>query len=60
MSEEDLTSPMPKDRPRINVNESWQLEYWSKQFAITPYRLRLAVKAVGTSAAAVEAHINKK
>lgn len=45
------------DRDRINVNESYELEYWSKKFNVTPDELRKAVKAAGTSADAVEKHL---
>jgi hypothetical protein len=31
----------------VNVNESWEVDYWSKRFGVTPARLRRAVKKVG-------------
>lgn len=42
------------DRDRINVNESYELEYWSKKFQVTPDELKKAVKSAGTSASEVE------
>ena len=45
------------DRQRINVNEDYELRDWSKKFGVTPEQLKEAVKAVGTSADAVEKHL---
>jgi len=41
------------------VNESWELKYWSDKFGVTPLQLKAAVKAAGTSAAAVKKHLGK-
>ncbi|HTH10818.1 MAG TPA: DUF3606 domain-containing protein [Acidovorax sp.] len=46
-----------QDRSRINVNQDYELQDWSKKFGVTPEQLKEAVKAVGTSAEAVEAHL---
>jgi hypothetical protein len=43
----------------INAGEYYEIEYWSKKFGITPERLKSAIKAVGSSAKAVEAYLNK-
>ena len=40
----------PQDRARINVNERWELNYWSKKFGVTPARLRAVVKETGVMA----------
>ncbi|MBS0343940.1 MAG: DUF3606 domain-containing protein [Proteobacteria bacterium] len=45
------------DRRRVNVNEDYELRDWSKTFGVTPEQLKEAVKAVGTSADAVEKHL---
>ncbi len=47
------------DRDRINVNESYELQDWSKKFGVTPEELRKAVEAVGTSARDVERHLKR-
>lgn len=47
------------DRDRINVSEDYELQYWSKKFGISAEKLKSAVKAVGTSAKAVEAYLHK-
>jgi len=43
----------PPDRDRINVHEAYEVQYWSKKVGVTPEQL----KAAGTSAKAVEAHL---
>ena len=50
----------PEDAKRINVHEDYELRTWSQKFGCTPDQLRAAVKAVGTSAEAVEKHLKKK
>ena len=47
------------DRDRINVNEDYELQDWSKKFGVTPDELKKAVKAVGTSAKEVEKYLKK-
>lgn len=47
------------DRDRINVNEDYELQDWSRKFGITPDELKKAVKAVGTSAKEVEKYLKK-
>jgi len=52
-------NPGSPDRDRINVNENYEVEYWTKKFNISADKLREAVKAAGTSAKAVETWLNK-
>ena len=54
---DDKSKSGGQDRSRINVNEDYELRDWSKKFGVTPDELKAAVKAVGTSADAVEAHL---
>ena len=48
------------DRDRININEDYEVQYWSKKFGVTADKLKDAVKQAGTSATAVEAHLKGK
>lgn len=50
----------PEDAKRINVHEDYEVRSWSQKFGCNPEELRAAVKAVGTSAEAVEKHLKKK
>ena len=47
------------DRDRINVNEDYELQYWSEKFGVSRERLKEAVDAVGTSVDAVQKYLNK-
>ena len=48
------------DDSRINVNESYELQYWSEKFDVSRDELRQAVEAVGTSAQEVEKYFQSK
>jgi hypothetical protein len=56
---DDLSNRGPADRSRVNVNESWEVRYWCKEFGCTEEQLREAVKAVGVMAADVRQHFRK-
>jgi hypothetical protein len=56
---DDKTKTGSTDRDLINPSEYYELEYWSKKFGVTPEKLKSAIKAVGSSAKAVEAYLNK-
>ena len=45
------------DRTRINVEENWELQYWSTKFRVTPGDLSAAVGAVGPVVGDVEKHL---
>lgn len=56
---DNLNERGPQDRSRVNVNEPWELQYWSKKFGVSEEQLKDAVKAAGTSADAVGKHLGK-
>lgn len=56
---DDLTKTGPQDANKINLNETWEVNDWCKKFGITEAKLREAVKAVGTSVAAVKTYLGK-
>lgn len=56
---DDLSKKRPQDATKVNVHESWELEYWSKKFGVTKEQLKNAVNAVGVSASAVQKHLGK-
>lgn len=47
-----------QDRSRININEDYEVQYWTEKLGITKEELAQAVELVGTSAAAVEEYVN--
>jgi hypothetical protein len=50
----------PADRTRVNVNENYEVRYWTQKFGCTEAQLRAAVKAVGVMAADVERHLKSQ
>ncbi len=58
MSDDKKNTGSP-DRDRINVNEDYELQYWTKALGVSSDQLRAAVKAVGPTAAAVRKHLGK-
>jgi hypothetical protein len=56
---DNLQQRGPQDRSRINVNEPWELRYWTKELGLSEDELRQAVKEAGTSVEAVRQHVRK-
>lgn len=56
---DNLNERGPQDRSRVNVNEPWELRYWSRKFGVSEEQLKEAVKAAGPSADAVGKHLGK-
>lgn len=56
---DNLKIRRPADATKVNVNEPWELAYWTKTFGVTEIQLRAAVKAVGVTVAAVRKHLGK-
>ena len=54
---DNLKDKGPQDRSRVNVNEQWELRYWSEKFNVSHDRLKEAVKNVGVSAAKVQEYL---
>lgn len=57
---DDKTKRAPQDASRINMNEDYEVRYWTQKFGVTKAQLAAAVKAAGVSATAVAAYLNKK
>ena len=51
---DDKTVRGARDRARINVNQDYELRYWTEKFGVSAERLRAAGDKVGVSAEAVE------
>jgi hypothetical protein len=56
---DDKSKTGSPDRDLINVNEDYELSYWTKKLGVSAEDLKAAVKAVGTSTDAVRQHLNK-
>lgn len=57
---DDLSKRGPADAQRVNVNESWEVKFWTAHFKCTEDELRSAVRAVGVMAKDVGHHILTK
>ena len=51
---DNLQNRAGSDRNRINVNQDYELRYWSQKFGVSADELREAVNEVGPMAEAVE------
>lgn len=50
----------PQDRSRINVNEDYEVRYWTKELGVTEERLRQLVKDHSVSVEAIRSAIGSK
>ena len=57
---DNLNERGPQDRTRININEDWEVRYWSKELGVSQDRLRELVKQHGVSADAVRRALGKR
>src|SRR3972149_1030082 len=58
MSDDKNNAGSP-DRDRINVNEDYELRYWTTTLGVSADELRAAVAAVAPTAVAVRKHLGK-
>ncbi|SDE35226.1 Protein of unknown function [Mucilaginibacter pineti] len=56
---DDKTKTGSPDSKFINVNEDYEVAYWTKELGISKEKLQEAVKAAGTSVSAVKEYLNK-
>jgi Protein of unknown function (DUF3606) len=50
---DDLTKKGAADLSKINTQEAWQVDYWTKELGVSKGELERLVKKVGNSAVAV-------
>lgn len=50
----------PADRTRINVNEPWEVRYWTAELGCSEDALRAAVDAVGPMRDDVARHLARR
>lgn len=55
---DDKSNRGPADRARVNVNEDYEVQYWTKAFGCTAEQLRDAVEAVGVMADDVRKYLS--
>lgn len=47
------------DQTRININESYELDYWSNKFGVSKDKLKATIQIVGASVKEVEKYLTK-
>jgi hypothetical protein len=57
---DDPTKRGSQDRSRINLNEEYEVRYWSNTLGVTPERLREVVNQVGNSVEKVRERLGKE
>lgn len=56
---DDLRNRGPQDDARVNVNQDWEVAYWTKKFGVSEAKLREEVKAVGVMVVDVKKYLGK-
>lgn len=56
---DNLQNAGPQDRARINVNEEWEVRYWTETLGVNKEQLQEIVKEVGPSVTAVRQRLQK-
>jgi Protein of unknown function (DUF3606) len=51
---DDLTKKRPQDSSKVNINEPYEVNYWTDRFKISKAKLIEAVKEVGPMVANIE------
>jgi hypothetical protein len=57
---DDLIPKGQHDRSRINLNEDYEVRYWTNKLGVSKDDLRKALQTVGSSARAVEEFLQSK
>ena len=57
---DDKTKRGPADASRVNVNEKYEVDYWTEKFNCTEAELRACVKEVGPMVKDVKICLEKK
>jgi len=56
---DDKTKKGPADSSKVNVNEDYEVAYWTETFSCTKQELEKAVAKVGVSSKAVKEYLRK-
>jgi len=56
---DDRAMKGPQDSSRVNVNEDYELAYWTRRFGVSAEELKRAVHTVGVSVTALENYFKK-
>ena len=57
---DDLNIRRPQDPTKININEEWEVRYWTQKWSISREQLIQAVRQVGVQTARVAQYLGKQ
>ena len=57
---DNLNRRVPEDPQKININQSWEAEYWRKKLLISEKKLRALVAKVGVNVADVKKELQQE
>ena len=57
---DDTNNRGPQDRQRINVNEDYEVRWWTKELGVSQEQLRAAVAQAGVMADDVRAQLSRQ
>ena len=57
---DNLNRRVPEDPQKININQSWEVEYWTKKLHISEKKLRALVAKVGVNVANVKKELQQE
>lgn len=56
---DNLKRKAPEDPKKININQTWELDFWAKKFGVLTSEIISAVKAVGVYVVDVKKYLGK-
>jgi len=56
---DDPNKKGPADRSKVNLQEAWEVDYWTNELGVSKDELQSVVKKVGDSAAAVRKELGR-
>lgn len=57
---DNLKRRVPEDPTKINLNQQWEVEYWTKKLGISASQLRAIVAKVGIYVADVKKELSRQ
>ena len=57
---DNLNRRVPEDPQKININQSWEVEYWTKELKKKKKKLRALVAKVGVNVADVKKELQQE
>jgi hypothetical protein len=56
---DDLQKKGPADSGKVNLQEAWEVDYWTNELGVSKDELQRVVKKVGDSAAAIRKELDR-